>query len=143
MDYMSIEKDFNKNKKFKKLSIFLLCCVAVVSGAFGFMGNTTAALSCGIFGSMIMLPCVYYFGSKMHEIFNRANKTNITYKQFKQIQKNGELDKLKQEVKELMYAPASVGIEKITLNTSKNIQHQTNQKQKNLTYSKNLDGRNN
>ena len=113
-DYMPVEKRYLKMKKRRN---FVNICTAVLAGAsltIGVLFNPAVAVTLGIFGNMVLLPSMYLCNSKMQEIIETVNFSNITYKHFRKMERSGELKQLINEAKQLQETPAYIGIGKLT-----------------------------
>lgn len=142
LDYLIVQKQYQKNKKRRNITTIITAVVASACVVMGLASYLPVAVGTAIFGSMILVPSMYVFNSKMREIIDTSTRSNITYKQFKQMERSGELETLIQEAKALQSAPAYVGIPKFSVPvTSASTVGGASQQHANTT-SKNNDGRN-
>lgn len=130
LDYIPVQKKYKKTKKARNSINILSILTAGISVVLGFV-SLPSAVSVAILGSLVLLPSMYVFNSKMREIVNTANHTNISFRQFRKMERSGELDKLLKEANSLFFCkPSSIGIEKITstntLNKSQPLSYQAN-----------------
>lgn len=118
LDYISVEQKYKKSKTKCKIANISTLVLAGICAGLALVGNYVFSFSLGVFGSMIMFPSIYWLHSKKREIIDNVNRTSISYRQFRKMDRSGELKKLVAEAKRLMTEPAYVGIEKITSNHS-------------------------
>lgn len=140
LDYIPVEKQYKKSKKHRNIVNILSIIVGSASLAIGFLGNLPTAITIAVLGSIVLLPSMYVFNSKMREVINTVNRSNITFKQFRQMERSGELNKLKLEALELQTSPAYVGIEKFPKETI-SVGNISSSRQSSASYMKNNDSR--
>lgn len=142
LDYIPVEKQYKKTKKIRNLVNLFTIIVAGVSLGFGMLGSIPTAITVAVLSSLVLLPSMYVFNSKMREVIDTINHSNITFRQFRKMERSGELDKLIKEAKTLQTSPAYIGIEKFATNNSLISTQNINSKQRSSSFSKNNDGRN-
>lgn len=114
LDFMEVQKQYQKTKKKRNFTNIATAIVASFCVVAGLASYVPVALGTAIFGSMILMPSMYVFNSKMKEIIDDATHSTISYRQFKKLERSGELSRLLEEAKEMQNAPIKVGIERIT-----------------------------
>lgn len=123
LDYLPVEKKYKKTKKIRNIVNYLTILASGVSLGLGFV-SLPSAITVAILSGMVLLPSMYIFNSKMREVIDTVNRTNITFRQFKKMERSGELDKLLIQAKQFQsISPSYVGIEKL-INTDNSINKQ-------------------
>lgn len=117
-DYEKVERKYNKYRKLRKASkiIFVLAYLGIGATA---IFNYSLSLILSTYFSMAFAPTYYVFCSVMKDTINDCSTTSITYQQFKQMYKSGEVEELKKELEELRHPkPVQKGLNELKLQTA-------------------------
>jgi len=101
LDYVKAEKKYLKYKKLQNITTGVGCGIVALVSLIAAFGSIATALSVAIFGAMITLPTFFVFNSTKRYIIDNASNEQVSFRQFRKMEKSGELKQLIAEINRL------------------------------------------